>query len=186
MIKAPKSLDEAVGLGGKLLWWAGRLRLIGIVVGIAGTIAVQLLAGFWVFRSEHQVIVREQYLETLAAHAVFQRQIERFNAVFEGKQKVEADVGSYSEAAQIYIREIKAASRLLPSTENEVADYVDAIANLRQYYMVDEPPEIGSLDWVIFYGQFRTDFDLFVRTRDAYLAELAGEVGSYWRSVLNS
>lgn len=186
MIKAPKSLDEAVGLGGKLLWWAGRLRLVGIVIGVVGTIVVQLLTGFWAFRAEHQAIIREQYQQTLAAHAVFQQQIERFNAVFDGKQNVEDEIGSYRDAAQTYIRVINEASRLLPGTEDEVADYIDAITNLRQYYLVEDPPEVGSLDWVNFYGQFRTDYDRFILARDAYLDELAGEVGSYWRAVRNS
>lgn len=186
MIKIPETKDEAIGFVGKALWWGSRLHLIGIAVGIAGTIAVQLLTGFWTFRSEHQAIVREQYQETLVAHAVFQQQIERFNEVFDGAVNVESDIGAYNDAAQNYIRVIQEASRLLPGTADEVADYIDAISNLRKYYVVDEPPEVGSLEWVLFYGEFRTDFDAFIQTRDAYLEELASEVGSYWRAVRNS
>ena len=186
MIRIPETRDEAVGFVGKALWWGSRLHLIAIAIGIAGTVAVQLLTGFWTFRSEHQATIRAQYDETRKAHTIFQQQIERFNAVFEGAQNIEGEIGSYSEAAQTYIRQLKEASRLLPGTNDEIADYIDAITNLRQYYVVDEPPEVGSLDWVIYYGKFRTGFDRFIQTRDAYLEELASELGGYWRAVFNS
>lgn len=186
MIKIPETKDEAMGLGAKFAWWASRLHLIGIVIGVVGTIILQLLAGFWTFRNEHQVLIRTQYEETLAAHATFQKQLERFNAVFEGAQQIESDLGSFRDAAQTYIREIQEASRLLPATEDEVLSYVEAISGLNKYYTVSAPPEQGTVDWIIFYGEFRTDYDLYVETREAYLSELANEVGSYWRNIWNS
>ncbi|PIE15872.1 MAG: hypothetical protein CSA70_00035 [Rhodobacterales bacterium] len=84
MIKFPKDWNEAVGFGGKLLWIVSRVHIISLVIGAVGMIGVQLLTGFWAFRSEHQAIIRAHYEETLEAHKAFQRQIERYNAVFEG------------------------------------------------------------------------------------------------------
>lgn len=204
MIKAPNNWNEAVGLGGKLLWIVSRVHIISLVIGAIGMIGVQLLTGFWAFRSEHQAIIRGHYEETLEAHKAFQRQIERFNAVFEGSPVLEGDTAqsfeedappavreiqearSFDDAALAYIREINEVSRLLPGTDDEVANYIDAITALRRYYVVTNPPEVGSVDWVNFYGQFRLDLDQFIASRDAYLEELATEVGSYWRAVRNS
>ena len=161
------------------------------------TIAEQVLTGFWDFRNENQEIVCVQYKETLKAHAAFQRQIERFNAVFEGSPVGKADASmiedaeasttvkqiqqarSFDTAAQACIREINEITRLLPSAQDEVSDYIDAIAALNKYYVVSEPPESGSLNWVIFYGEFRVDYGEYIKTRDAYLEEIASEVGSY-------
>ena len=204
MIKFPENWDEAVGVSGKLFWIVSRVHIIGVVVGAVGMICVQLLTGFWAFRSEHQAIIRTHYEETLEAHKAFQRQIERFNAVFEGNpvipttssQPFEDDASlavreiqearTFDDAAQAYIREIKEVSRLLPGTDDEVVGYIDAITELRKYYVISEPPQVGSVDWVIFYGQFRLDFDQFIKSRDAYLAELSSQVGSYFRAILNS
>ena len=204
MFNAPKNWNEAISVGEKLMWAASRLHLVGIALGVIGTIAIQLLTGFWDFRNGHQEIVRVQYQETLQAHAAFQRQIERFNAVFEGNPVSEHDVHviedtdasttvrqiqqarSFDIAAQAYIREINEITRLLPSAQDEVSDYIDAIAALNRYYAASESPTIRSVDWVIFYGKFRADLDEYFKTRDAYLEELAGEVGSYWRAVRNS
>tara|TARA_Y100001956_G_scaffold65415_1_gene66349 strand:- start:638 stop:1249 length:612 start_codon:yes stop_codon:yes gene_type:complete len=203
MHKIPET-KEAVGLFAKALWWGSRLHLVGIALGIFGTVAVQLLVGFWDFRGEHQAIVRAHYEETLEAHAAFQRQLERFSTVFEGASVQGATViddpdqpaspvvreigqaSSYSSAAQAYIREINEVSRLLPGTEDELAEYVDAITALNSYYVVAETPDIGSVEGVIFYGKFRVALDRYITTRDAYLEELASEVGSYWRAVRNS
>lgn len=204
MIKVPNNWNEAAGLGGKLLWVLTRVHVISLIIGAVGMIGVQLLAGFWTFRSEHQVIIRAHYEETLEAHKAFQRQIERFNAVFEGNpvqqgDKVQAfddnapsaareiqEARSFDDAAQAYIREINEVSRLLPGTDDEVADYIDAITTLRKYYVVTDPPKIGSVEWMNFYGQFRLDLDQFIDSRDVYLEKLASEVGSYWRAVRNS
>ncbi len=204
MVKIPETKEEAVGFVGKALWWGSRLHLVGIALGVVGTIAAQLLVGFEGFRSEHQAIIRAHYQETLEAHNAFQRQIERFNAVFEGNPANVDDTAQVSDghmsptvreikgapsfdvAAQAYIREINEVSRLLPGTKEEVADYIDAIAALNRYYVVTDPPEIGSVEWVIFYGEFRVDLDAYIKTRNAYLEELSGEVGSYWRAVRNS
>ncbi|MDE4191244.1 hypothetical protein [Phaeobacter gallaeciensis] len=204
MFKIPKTKKEAVGFVGKALWLGSRLHLIAVALGVVGTIVVQLLFGFWDFRGGHQAIVREHYEETLAAHIEFQRQLERFNTVFEGASVqgyVSTDApdqatspivneirhaASYSSAAQAYIRKINGVSRLLPGTEDELAEYVDAITALNRFYVAAETPEIGSVDGVIFYGEFRVALDRYIKTRDAYLEELAGEVGSYWRAVRNS
>jgi hypothetical protein len=204
MFKIPETNEEAVGFLGKALWLGSRLHLFGIAFGIVGTIAVQFLVGFWDFRGEHQAIVRTHYQETLEAHTAFQRQLERFNAVFEGVPALEADRADFSDqpvspviqeitqattfgvAAQAYIREINEVSRLLPGTEDLLANYVDAITALNRYFVVADLPEISSVDGVIFYGQFRVDLDQYIKTRDAYLVGLASELGSYWRAVRNS
>lgn len=204
MIKFPNNWNEAAGLGGKLLWIMSRGYIIGAVIGAVAMIVVQLLAGFWTFRSEHQAIIRAHYEETLEAHKAFQRQIERFNAVFEGNPVQRSDAApsfddnapsavreiqnarTFDDAAQAYIREIKEVSRLLSGTDDEIADYIDAITALRKYYVVNDPPEIGTIEWVNFFGQFRVDLDKYIESRDAYLEELASEVGSYWRAVRNS
>lgn len=204
MIKIPKDWDEAVGVGGKLLWIVSRVHIISLAIGAVGMIGVQLLTGFWGFRSEHQAIIRAHYEETLEAHKAFQRQIERYNAVFGGNPVQPGDTArsfdddapptvreiqearSFDDAAQAYIREINEVTRLLPGTDDEVAEYIDAITALRKYYVVTDPPEIGSVEWVNFYGQFRVDLDQYIQSRDAYLEELASEVGSYWRAVRNS
>ncbi|SLN28618.1 hypothetical protein PSM7751_01128 [Pseudooceanicola marinus] len=203
-MKVPNNWDEAVGLGGKLLWVLTRIHVISLAIGAVGMIGVQLLTGFWTFRSEHQAIIRAHYEETLEAHKAFQRQIERYNSVFEGNTVQPVDAAeafdeaapsavreiqgarSFDDAAQAYIREINEVSRLLPGTDNEVADYIDAITALRKFYVVNDPPEVGSLEWISFYGQFRLDLDQYIQSRDAYLEELASEVGSYWRAVRNS
>ena len=204
MIKAPNNWNEAAGFGRNLLWIVSRAHLISLSVGAIGMICVQLLTGFWTFRNEHQTIIRGHYEEALQAHKAFQRQIERYNSVFEGNPVVEGETArvfdqnalpavreileaaSFDAAAQAYIREVNEVSRLLPGTENEVADYIDAITGLRKYYTVQSPPEVGSVKWMNFYGQFRVDLDQYIKTRDAYLGELASEVGSYSRAVLNS
>jgi hypothetical protein len=204
MFKIPETYEEAVGFVGKVLWLGSRLHLLAIAFGVVGTISVQLLVGFWDFRSEHQAIVRTHYQETLEAHTAFQRQLERFNAVFEGVPVLETDRADFSDqpvspviqeitqattfgvAAQAYIREINEVSRLLPGTADLLANYVDAITALNRYFVVADLPEISSIDGVIFYGQFRLGLDQYIITRDAYLAELASEVGNYWRAVRNS
>lgn len=204
MIKVPKNWNEAVGLGSKVLWAVSRVHILSLVIGAIGMIGVQLLTGFWGFRSEHQAIIRSHYEEALLAHKAFQRQIERYNSVFEGNPVPVGETarvfdedavpvvreiqqaGSFDDAAQAYIREIKEVSRLLPGTEARVEDYIDAITGLRKYYIERNPPQVGSVEWVNFYGQFRVDLDQYISTRDAYLEELASEVGSYWRAVRNS
>lgn len=148
MFRIPETKEEAVGFLGKALWWGSRLHLAGIMLGIVGTIVVQLLLGFWDFRSEHQTIIRANYEETLEAHTAFQRQLERFNSVFEDAPAQGADTAenlsqtasatvreitqavTYGAAAQAYIREIKKVSRLFPGTKDELGNYIDAISEL--------------------------------------------------------
>ncbi|WP_196223176.1 hypothetical protein, partial [Roseibium sp. RKSG952] len=55
---------------------------------------------------------------------------------------------------------------------------LDAITALRKYYVVNDPPEVGNLEWVNFYGQFRLDLDQYIQSRDAYLEELSNLAGS--------
>ena len=74
---------------------------------------------------------------------------------------------------------------MLPGTEDELGNYVDAISELNRYYAVTQPPEMGSVEWVNFCGQFRVDLEKYIIVRDAYLEELASEVGGYWRAVIN-
>lgn len=204
MSNGDKQSNEVVGFASKALWWIGRLKLVGIIIGVIGTITIQLLGGFWQFRTDHQEVIRSQYTDTLNAHKAFQRQLERFNVVFEGialndlatnptseimQDEVAREIlmsRTYSEAAQAYIREINEISRLLPSTQESLASYIGTISSLRQYYIKTDLPEMGSVEWVIFYGKFRKDIDKYLVAREHYLAELADEVGSYWRSIVNS
>ena len=186
MMQVPKSKDEAVTLTGRLLWAASRIHLISLLIGGITAIALQLLVGFWAFRSDHQEIIRQQYAETLDADAAFQRLLEQFNAVFEGAQNLQQEVGLFRDAAQVYIGEIQEVSRLLPRTEDELSAYIDAITALRQYYVLENPPDVGSLEWLTLFGEFRVDFDAYLETREAYLGELSREVGNYWRAVWNS
>ena len=74
---------------------------------------------------------------------------------------------------------------MLPGTKDELGNYIDAISELNSYYDVTQPPEMGSVEWVNFYGQFRVDLEKYIIARDAYLEELASEVGGYWRAVIN-
>ena len=107
MFRIPESKEEAVGFLGKALWWGSRLHLAGIMLGIVGTIVVQLLLGFWDFRSEHQTIIRANYEETLEAHTAFQRQLERFNSVFEDAPVQGADTAeNLIQTASATVREI--------------------------------------------------------------------------------
>ena len=203
MVRIPETKEEAVGFLGKALWWGSRLHLAGIMLSIVSTIVVQLLVGFWDFRSEHQTIIRANYEETLEVYTAFQRQLERFNSVFEDAPVQGADTAenliqtasatvreitqavTYGAAAQVYTREIKQVSRLLPGTEDELGNCVDAISELNRYYAVTQPPEMGSVQWVNFYAQFRENLEKYIIARDAYLEELASEVGGYWRAVGN-
>ena len=50
--------NKYIGLGKLVLRFFTRGYLVCILGGVLGTLFLQLLAGFWLFRNEHQEIVR--------------------------------------------------------------------------------------------------------------------------------
>lgn len=181
----PKNQDEAITTGKKILWAIARFQIIGLIIGGGVTIAVQLLTGFWDFREQHQQTIAYQYRETLDADKHFENLIERYNLVLKGMPNIEAELGDYSSAAHAYIQSISASSNLLPQTNDELSPLVDAIVGLNKYYSVDDPPPVGSAEWLLFFGQFRQDYGRFIDTKAAYLQALSDEAGNYTRHILN-
>lgn len=184
MIKTPKTLEEAKGLGAKALWLFSRIHIYSLVIGAVLAIVGQFLTGFWAFRSQHQATIIAQYSATLDADKEFEAKRRSFETVFYGNPA--AGGAEYREVARAYVQQLEATSDLLPSTKDEFEDYVAAIAALQKYYAEANPPMPDSLDWTIFYGEYRIDYGQYVTARQEYLGEVAGTAGSYWRHLWNS
>ncbi len=186
------------------IWYVLRFRIVILVLGFALAVAGDVFVGFFPFRDSHYDMVSIHYEDMKKAHIAFERQIERFSAIFDGvpfdsletiavARETEStavneilEASSYKDAARAYIREIDEISWLIPSLNKERLAYVDAITLLARHYDVTDPPEKDSLEWMIFYGKFRPDYDQYIKARESYFSELANKMGSYWRFVFNS
>ncbi|MGR3700859.1 MAG: hypothetical protein ACU0A4_02145 [Paracoccaceae bacterium] len=184
MIMVPKTWEEATGLGAKVLWLLSRVHFYSLVIGAVLAIVGQLLTGFWSFRSQHQATIIAQYKATLEADKTFEEKRRVFETVFFGVPA--PDSVEYREVARAYVQQLEVTSDLLPSTRDEFEDYVAAIAALQKYYAETNPPAKNSLDGIIFYGEYRIDYDQYVTARQQYLGEVADTAGSYWRYLWNS
>ena len=128
-----------------------------------------------------------QYNETVEARQDFEGSLVHFNEVFRGSPIPESENGEgYAAVAQKFIREIEAASNLLPKLGNERDDLIAAIADLNRYYSEGELPTRNTEEWMRLYGEFRIDYDDYINSRAAYFSELADEAGNYWRYLTNS
>jgi hypothetical protein len=164
-----------------------RLALV-IVSGILGgviTVGTQAYIGFWEFREKNQNIVRQKYVEILDAQREFEARLDRYNKVFEGVKDVEASEGEFSQLAYPYISQLLAFSSLLPGTEEAARYYISAITRLDRYYSTATPPAIESVDGVIFYGEFRQDFDMYNKSRKLYMSAVEREANDYIGYLLN-
>lgn len=184
MIKVPQTWAEAKELGLKGLWLYSRVRLLFLVIGVAGTIFVQLLSGFWSFRENHQKLITSQYETTMDADEEFEAARRQYDVIFSGTAP--DSLPAYRDVARDYIQSIEALQNLLPSTRPEYEAYVKAIAELQRFYGASEPPTRGTIDGTIFYGEYRVALDRYVIARAAYLGRVASEAGSYVRFIRNS
>lgn len=185
MIIIPKTSEGWGALVRKIGWVLVRFQVIGIVIGAVVTIFTQLLTGFWEFRANHEDMLRQQWSAVVEAQEQFESQLARIDTVLRGEPSPTAG-SEYASAAQTYIRSMEAISRSLPETATEIADYIDAIAALRKYYDVVAPPAPNTDDWMIFYGEFRQDYDRYIEAREQYFNVLAAELGNYVRYITNS
>ncbi|MDX0695430.1 hypothetical protein [Sinorhizobium medicae] len=184
-MKIPSTWEEWVALGSRLGLNLFRLQVIGMLIGAVVTISLQLLTGFWQFREEHQDIIRKQYEEVLAANTRFEAQVSKFNQIFAEKHQ-QGFGEQYSDEAQAYIRVLEGATRLLPGTSEELVTYIESMSQLNKYYSSKDVPPSGSLDWARFYGNFRVDYNRYLKAREQYLVLLAEELGDYGRYLINS
>ena len=159
--------------------------MICIVIGIIGSMALQLLIDFRNFKNGHREIVHAQYEETLEAHDVFWQRVGYLDVIPESARNTGDETNLYSRTAQAYILELKEMGRLLPKIDEGIADHIDAITNLRQYYTVDGWPEANGSSREMEVIGFRTDLAHYILTRDAVLEEIADEFGNGWRNVNN-
>lgn len=185
MINIPNTRNEWATFARNIWWGLVRFQIVGIVMGALLTIFTQLLGGFWEFRAAHEDMLRQQWSAVVAAQEQFERQLVHIDTVLDGQPSQTAGA-QYASAAQTYIRSMEAISRSLPETSSEIADYIDAIAALRRYYDVSEPPAPNTDEWMLFYGEYRRDFDRYVVTREKYFEVLAAELGDYARYITNS
>ncbi len=185
MISIPSNREEWKLLGRKIGWVLVRFQILGMVIGAVLTIFTQLLTGFWEFRSGHEAMLRNQWNAVVAAQEQFESQLAQIDTVLRGEPSPTAG-SNYASAAQTYIRSMEAISRSLPETSAGIADYIDAIAALRRYYDVADPPAPNTDEWMIFYGKYRQDFDRYVAAREKYFNVLASELGDYARYITNS
>ncbi|WP_416066492.1 hypothetical protein ACK9YZ_10235 [Rhizobium sp. ZK1] len=181
----PQTKEEWIAVGLKVGWLFSRLQILGIVVGALVTIALQLLTGFWDFRENHQKLIIAQYEAVLAANARFEEQVLKYNVVFDGRPVAKIDDG-FSGAAQSYIGKLQGVSRLLPATESDLDKYINALSLLNTYYSEENPPAKGSVEWMRFYGNFRVDYDRYIKAKENYLNSLASQLGDYKRYLANS
>ncbi|WP_339110148.1 hypothetical protein [Thioclava sp. GXIMD4216] len=185
MIKVPSTRKEWSALGQKAAWGFVRFQVLGIIVGAAVTIIVQLLTGFWEFRSSHEEMLHKQWSAVVAAQEQFEVKLQQIDMVFDG-QPLPTAGREYATAAQTYIRSMEALSRSLPDTSTAIADYIDTIATLRKYYDVTSPPVPNTEEWMIFYGKYRQDYNRYMAAREQYLNVLAADLGDYVRYTINS
>ncbi|MEX3316656.1 hypothetical protein [Sulfitobacter sp. PS-8MA] len=185
MINIPNTREEWGALGRKLGWVLVRFQVLGIVVGAVVTIFTQLLTGFWDFRASHEEMLRQQWSTVVESQEQFESQLDQIGTVLRGQPSPTAGI-EYASAAQTYIRSMEAISRSLPTTSTEIADYIDAIAALRKYYDVVVPPAPSTDEWMIFYGEYRQDFDRYIAAREQYFDVLAADLGDYARYITNS
>ena len=168
--------NEVAGIARKSSWRDSRFSfMIYVVIGIISVMAVQLLIDFQRFKNGHQEIARAQYGKTLDAHDVFRQRVGYLDATPASVGNIDDGTDLYSGSAHAYILQLKEMGRLLPEVDEGIADHIDAITNLRQYYMVDGQPKTGGQDRAMYDAGFRTDLDYYIRTRDAVFEELAGE-----------
>ena len=184
MISLPSTRDEWTALGRRVGWVLVRFQILGIVLGAVATVLVQLLTGFWDFRTAHEQQLHEQWKTVIEAQDEFETQLALIASVLRGKT-LPMGGAEYGSAALKYTRAMEAISRSLPATSSQVADYIDAIAALRRYYDAS-PPQPGTDDWMIFYGEYRLDFERLVAARENYFNVLGSELGDYVRYVTNS
>lgn len=156
MTSSPKSMGSWSSIGRKIGWALLRFQVLGIVVGAIVAILTQFLTGFWEFRNTHEEQLRLQWQAVVSAQEDFETELSRIDFVLSG-QPLETAGRDYASAAQTYIRSMEAVSRSLPETQEEIADYIDAIASLRKYYDVSNPPVPRTDEWMVFYGQYRQD-----------------------------
>ncbi len=181
----PNSREDWFALARKIGWGLVRLQILGIVIGAVLTIIIQLFAGFWEFRKAHEDLLHQQWTAVVEAQNRFESQLARIDAVLRGQPLPNGGAG-YASAAQSYVRSMEALSRALPATSKEIDDYIEAIAAMRKYYDVDNPPAPNTDEWMIFYGGYRQDFKRYVAAREQYFNVLAAELGDYVRYITGS
>lgn len=184
MLKLPQTFQDVKKAGAKAMWAFWRVRLLFTLIGIVGTILVQLTTGFWGFRENHQALITDQYVKTMEADGAFEEARHAYEVIF--SQPLPAGVPSYRDIAQDYIQSIEALQNLLPSTRSEFEAYVGAIARLQRFYGASETPDKDTIDWTLFYGEYRLALDGYISARSAYLGRVAEEAGSYIRYLRNS
>jgi hypothetical protein len=185
VIKIPQNADEWIALGRKAVWAFGRFQILGLIVGALLAVLAQFLTGFWDFRAANEDMLRKQWSEVIDAQEQFESKLAKIDTVLRGQISPTAGT-DYAVAAQTYIRSMEAISRSLPETSTQIADYIDAIAALRRYYDVRVPPTPNTEEWLVFYGQYRQDFDVYVAAREHYFNVLANELGDYVRYIASS
>lgn len=185
MINIPNTQEEWGALVRKVGWVLVRFQVLGIVIGAVVTIFTQLLTGFWEFRASHEDLLRQQWSAVVEAQEKFESHLAHIDTLLRGQPSPTAG-SEYASAAQTYIRSMEAISRSLPETSTEIADYIDAIAALRKYYDVVDPPAPNTDDWMIFYGEYRQDFNRYIAAREQYFNVLATDLGDYVRYISNS
>lgn len=185
MINIPNTREGWTALGRKVGWVLVRFQVLGMVIGAVLTVFTQLLTGFWEFRATHEEMLRQQWNAVVAAQEQFESHLADIDTVLRGQPSPTAG-SEYASAAQTYIRSMEAISRSLPETSAEIANYIDTIAALRRYYDVADPPAPNTEEWMLFYGEYRQDFDRYVTAREQYFNTLAAELGDYARYITNS
>lgn len=185
MINIPHTWEGWIALGRKAGWVLVRFQVLGMLIGAAVAIVTQFLTGFWEFRAVHEDMLRQQWSAVVQAQEQFESELGQIERVLRGQPTRTAGT-EYAHAAQRYIRSMEAISRSLPETSPEIADYIDTIAALRRYYDVADPPAPNTDEWMIFYSEYRQDFDRYVAAREQYLNVLSAELGDYVRYITNS
>lgn len=177
--------DGWVAVGRKVGWFLLRFQVLGLVIGAVLTFIAQFLTGFWEFRAAHEDMLHQQWSAVVQAQEQFESKLAYIDTVLQGQPLPTAGT-EYAIAAQTYVRSMEAISRSVPETSTEIADYIDTIAALRKYYDVADPPAPNTDEWMIFYGEFRQDFDRYVAAREQYFNVLAAKLGDYIRYITNS
>jgi hypothetical protein len=184
-MKLPETPKEWAVIGKKIWWGLVRYQVLGLVIGALLTVFTQLLTGFWGFRDTHETMLRDQWKSVISAQETFESKLEGIHTILRGQPSPTAG-SDYAQAAQTYVRSMEAVSRSLPGASDEIANYIEAIAALRRYYDVDDPPRPNTDEWTIFYGKFRQDFDRYVVAREEYYNLLGEKLGDYTRYLASS
>lgn len=168
--------------------WAVRFQLLGLLIGVLGTIGSFVLTDFWDFRDRHQEIVIQYYQDAEKERKEFDNLLASLGREFD-RIEVASFYDVYARRAQEYISTLETVSTALPSTQEQLVDFMTAISSIAPIYQELEEAQRTNApeqDNLLLYGRYREALNNYVEARDSYWSAVVNAVSSYPRYLMNT